>query len=85
MDRYVDLYTSQWAMVMAVATVMEGQATDRVADLYSDHAAELGDTGMFLAALQEQFEDNTRIQRAEGELLVAQQRGRQVAEYIKEF
>lgn len=72
-------------MVMAMAAVMEGEAADWVADLYSDHAGELGDMGLFLAALQERFENSTRVQWAEGELLVAQQHGRPVTEYIREF
>lgn len=80
MDQYSHLYTSQWDMVMAVASAMDGEAADWVADLYGDHAAELGDVGLFLAALQERFEDSTRSQQAEGELLAARQKGRPVTE-----
>lgn len=85
MDRYAQLYMSQWAMVMAVAAVMEGEAADWVTDLYNEHGRELGDIGLFLVALREQFEDTTMAQRAEGELLAARQRGRPVADYIREF
>lgn len=85
LDKFGHLYSSQWAMVMAMVTVMEGKAAERVTDLYSDHAAELGDVVLFLSALQERFEDNTRVQQVEGELLAAWQRGRPVAEYIREF
>lgn len=49
---------AQWAMVMGVAAVMEGKAADWVADLYSNHAGELGDIGLFLSAVQERFENN---------------------------
>lgn len=49
---------AQWAMVMCVAAVMEGKVADWVTDLYSDHAGELGDIGLFLSALQERFENN---------------------------
>lgn len=65
-DRYGHLYTSQWDWIMAVMTVMEEEAADWVADLYGEHAEELG---LFLATLQERFEDTTRTQQVEGELL----------------
>lgn len=84
-DRYGHLYTSLWDMVMAVVVAMEGEATDWVADLYGDHAVALGDVGLFLAALQERFEDSTRSQQAEGELFAVRERGRPVTEYIREF
>lgn len=83
-DRYGRLYTSQWDVVIAVTTVMEGKAAEWVADLYSDRAIELGDLGLFLSALQERFEDNTRAQQAEGESLKVKQRGRPVKDYIQD-
>lgn len=73
LEKYGHLYTSQWAMVMGMAAVMEGEAAYWVADLYSDHAGELGDIGLFLSALQEKFEDNARMEQAEGELLAVRQ------------
>lgn len=51
LDKYGHLYNSQWAMIMAVAAVMEGEAADWVTDLYSNHAGELGDIGLFLSAI----------------------------------
>lgn len=76
---------SQWDMVMVVAVVMEGEAFEWLANLYSDHAAELGDMGLFLSTLQKRFEANTRAQQAEGDLLKVKQRGRPISKYIKEF
>lgn len=70
---------------MVVAVDMEGEASEWVSDLYSDHAAELGDMGLFLSTLQKRFEDNTRAQQAEGDLLKVKQRGRPILKYIKEF
>lgn len=64
---------------------LEGEAADWITDLYSKHGRELGDTALFLAALWEWFENNTRAQQAEGELLTVQQRGKPVADYIREF
>lgn len=61
------------------------QRAEWVANLYGDHAMELGDVGLFLSALQERFKDNTRVQQAEGDMLKVKQRGRPVSEYIREF
>lgn len=85
LDRFGHLYTSEWAMVLAVAAVMEGKVAEWVANLYSDHAGEVRDVGLFLAALQEHFEDSTQVQQAEGEPLTTKQRGRPLVEYIREF
>lgn len=82
MDRYGHLYTSQRDQVMAITAVMEEKVVDWVADLYGEHTEELGDLSLFLAALQERFEDTTSSQQAEGELLAVRQRGRPVKEYI---
>lgn len=67
LDQYVHLYTSQWAMVMAMAAV-ENEAADWVADLYSEHGQDLGNASLFFEALHERFEDHTRAQRVEGEM-----------------
>ncbi|XP_013926037.1 PREDICTED: uncharacterized protein LOC106552320, partial [Thamnophis sirtalis] len=83
-DCYGHMYTSQWDLVMAVIAVMDGGAADWVADLYGDHAVELGDIGLFLMPLRERFE-SSRIQQAEAELRATRQQGKPVAEYIREF
>ncbi|KAK9409868.1 Retrotransposon-derived protein PEG10 [Crotalus adamanteus] len=81
LDRYTTLYSSNWAMVVAVTASLQGEA----ADLYSDQARELADVGLFLDALKMRFEDPTRLQRVEAQLVGLQQRGRPVQEYIREF
>lgn len=47
LDQYVHFYSSQWAMVMAVAAVLEDEAANWVANLYSEHGQELRNTGLF--------------------------------------
>lgn len=39
--------------MMVITAVMEGEAADWVADMYEEHAKELGDLGLFLATLQD--------------------------------
>lgn len=56
-----------------------------MADLHSDHTWELTNVGSFLGALRARFEDVSRVQRAEGELLAVKQRGRPAAEYVRDF
>lgn len=85
LDKYAPAYLSQWAMVMAVIAALQGEAVAWAADLYSDHARELGDVGLFLDALQAQFEDVARVQRAESEVVGLQQHGRPVVDYVHEF
>lgn len=84
-DRYAHLYQSQWAMVMVVTAVLEGEAVYWVADLHSQHTRELGNTGLFLKVLREQFKDATSAQRAEGDIVELQQWGRLVADYLRNF
>ncbi|KAK9395784.1 RTL1: Retrotransposon-like 1 [Crotalus adamanteus] len=72
-------------MVVAVTAGLQGEAAAWAADLYSDHAQELADVGLFLDALKTRFEDPSQVQRAEAELLGLRQRGRPVREYIREF
>lgn len=69
MDLYGRFYPSQWAMVVAITTVLTGEAADWVADLHSDHARELTNVGMFLEGLRARCEDDSRTQQAEGELV----------------
>ncbi|KAK9395587.1 hypothetical protein NXF25_018948 [Crotalus adamanteus] len=68
-----------------VTASLQGEAAAWASDLYSDHAQELTDVGLFLDALKTQFEDPSWVQRAEAELLGLRQRGRPVREYIREF
>ncbi|XP_039196943.1 uncharacterized protein LOC120306935 isoform X2 [Crotalus tigris] len=85
LDRYTTLYSSNWARVVAVTASLQGEAAAWAADLYSDQARELADVGLFLDALKTRFEDPTRLQRAEAQLVNLRQRGRPVQEYIREF
>lgn len=78
LNDYGHLYTSNWDMIMAVAAVMDEETADWVLDLYGAHAAELSNVGLFLASLKERFEDGTRTQEVEGELLAVKQWGRPV-------
>ncbi|KAK9408148.1 RTL1: Retrotransposon-like 1 [Crotalus adamanteus] len=64
---------------------LQGEAAAWAADLYSDQARELADIGLFLDALKTRFEDPTRLQQAEAQLLGLRQRGRPVHDYIREF
>ncbi|XP_039209801.1 proline-rich transmembrane protein 2-like [Crotalus tigris] len=50
LDQYAQLYASQWTMVGAVTAALHGEAAAWAADLYSDHARELGSAGLFLDA-----------------------------------
>lgn len=75
LDLYGHFYPSQWSMVVAITTILTGEAADWVADLHSDHAQELTDVGMFLEGLRAHFKDDTRTQQAEGELVSLKQRG----------
>lgn len=84
-DLYGQFYLTQWSMVVAITAVMTGEAADWVADLHSDHAHELTDVGLFLEGLGARFEDDTRTQVAEGELVTLKLRGRPAKDYIKEF
>lgn len=84
-DLYGHLYPSQWAMVVAITNVLTREAADWVADLHSDHARELVDIGLFLEALCSRFEDDTRTQALEGELVALKQKVHSAREYIKEF
>lgn len=72
-------------MVVAITTVLRGEAADWVADLYSDHARELTDIGLFLESLRARFEDDSQTQQAEGELVSLKQRGRPARDYGKDF
>lgn len=83
LDRYAHLYPSQWAMVVGITAGLQGEAAAWAADLYSDHAPELGDAGLFLEALHARFEDTARLQRAEAEILSLKQRGRPAADYVR--
>lgn len=85
LDRFGSVYASQWAMVMAVTTALQGEAAMWVANLYSDRTRELGDVGLFLEALRVRLEDVTRVQRAEAEIVGLQQNGRPATEYVREF
>lgn len=79
---YGRFYPSHWAMVVAIMTVLTGEAPDWVVDL---HARELTNVGMFLEGLRGQFEDESRAQTAEGEIVALKQHGRSAKEYVKEF
>lgn len=72
-------------MVVAVIAGLQGEAAEWVADLYTDHARELADTGPFLETLQSRFEDVSQVWWAEGELLALKQQGCSTAKYIHEF
>lgn len=85
LDRYAHLYPSQWAMVVVVTAGLQGEATAWATDLYSDHARELADAGLFLEALHSRFEDASRLQQAEAEVLSLKQRGRPAADYVQDF
>lgn len=85
MDLYGRFYPSQWVMVMAVTAVLTREVADWVASLHSDHAQELVNVGLFLEALRERFEDESRAQLAEGELVALKQRGRPAKDYVWEF
>lgn len=56
-----------------------------MADLHSDQAQELMDVSLFLEGLRARFEDDTRVQVAEGELIALKQRGRPAKKFVKEF
>lgn len=84
-DLYGRFYPSQWSMVVAVTTVLTGEMVDWVANLHREHARELTNVGMFLEGLRGRFEDETRTQAAEGEIVSIKQRGRSAKEYVKEF
>lgn len=56
-----------------------------MADLYSEYSRELQNCGLFLEALRKHFENHTSGQRAKAELLALWQRGRPVANYIRDF
>lgn len=64
---------------------LQCEAVDWAADLYTDHARELADAGLFLEALWSQFEDVSLVHQPEAEILSLKQRGRPVAEYIRDF
>ncbi|KAK9407763.1 hypothetical protein NXF25_006537 [Crotalus adamanteus] len=85
LDRFAAQYTSQWAIVVAVTANLQGEAAAWAADLFSDHAGELADIGSFLDALIARFEDSTRVQRAEAEIVGLKQAGRPIREFIREF
>ncbi|XP_039212212.1 uncharacterized protein LOC120313890 [Crotalus tigris] len=85
LDQFAQLYVSQWAMVGAITAALRGEAAAWAADLYSDHARELGSAGLFLDALHGRFDDPTRAQRAEADLLALQQGKRPAIEYVREF
>lgn len=85
LDLYTRLYPSQWAMVVAVTAVLDREVAEWVADLHNEHARELADVGLFLEALRARFEDGSRTQQAEDELMSVKQRGRTMREYICEF
>ncbi|KAK9395754.1 RTL1: Retrotransposon-like 1 [Crotalus adamanteus] len=72
-------------MVVAITASLQGKAAAWAADLFSDHARELGDIGLFLEALRAQFEDPSRVQQAEAEVLGLRQKGLPVREYVREF
>ncbi|KAK9401689.1 hypothetical protein NXF25_010045 [Crotalus adamanteus] len=72
-------------MVVAVTACLQGEAAAWAADLYSDQARELTDVGLFLEALRARFDDPTRLQRAEAQIVGLKQRGRPVKTYIREF
>ncbi|XP_039199829.1 uncharacterized protein LOC120308192 [Crotalus tigris] len=69
LDRFAAHYTSQWAIVVAMTANLQGEAATWAADLFGDHASELADIGSFLEALRVRFEDPTRVQRAEAEIV----------------
>ncbi|KAG8147223.1 hypothetical protein E2320_022723 [Naja naja] len=54
-------------------------------DLHSANARELADVGMFIEALRTRFEDGSRAQQVEGELLSLKQQGRPAKDYIHDF
>ncbi|KAM3848292.1 uncharacterized protein M6D78_004949 [Vipera latastei] len=85
LDRYAQFYLSQWEMVVAVTASLQDEAAAWAADLYTDHARELADAGLFLEALRSRFEDVFRVQRAEAEVLALKQQGRPTLEYIRDF
>ncbi|KAK9391826.1 hypothetical protein NXF25_017413 [Crotalus adamanteus] len=72
-------------MVVAVTASLQGEAASWAADLFGEHATELADVGAFLEALRLRFEDSTRTQRAEAEIVTLRQGGRPVREFIKDF
>ncbi|KAK9401553.1 hypothetical protein NXF25_012267 [Crotalus adamanteus] len=85
LDRFAAQYTSQWAIVVAVTANLQGEAAAWAANLFTDHARELADIGSFLDALRACFEDPTRVQRAEAEIIGLKQAGRPIREFIREF
>ncbi|KAK9396222.1 Retrotransposon-derived protein PEG10 [Crotalus adamanteus] len=72
-------------MMVVVTAGLHGKAAEWVADLYSNHARELANASLFLEALHSHFEDLSRAQQAERELLALKQRGRSAADYVCEF
>ncbi|KAK9395764.1 hypothetical protein NXF25_019125 [Crotalus adamanteus] len=71
--------------MVAITASLQGEAAAWAADLFSDHARELGDVGLFLETLRAQFEDPSRVQQAEAEDLGLHQKGQPVREYVREF
>ncbi|KAK9400308.1 hypothetical protein NXF25_013327 [Crotalus adamanteus] len=74
---------------MAVFQYLRGCHKEGGGNLFSKapegRTRELADIGLFLDALKTRFEDPTRLQRAEAQLVGLRQRGRPVQEYIREF
>lgn len=75
LNQYTQFYLSEWVMVMAVMAWLEGEDVEWVADLQSKLAWELADAGLFLEPLHVRFEDGSRVQWAEEDLLSLKQRG----------
>lgn len=61
-NAYGHFYPSQWARVVAVTTVLTGEAADWVASLHNRHARELADLGLFLQSLRRWFKDDACTQ-----------------------
>ncbi|KAK9396751.1 RTL1: Retrotransposon-like 1 [Crotalus adamanteus] len=71
--------------MVAITASLQGEAVVWAAILFSDHARELGDAGLFLDVLRARFEDPSWVQHAEIEVLGLRQRGRPIREYVREF
>ncbi|KAG8132986.1 hypothetical protein E2320_010816 [Naja naja] len=77
LDQYTQFYPLQWTIAVAVTAVLEREAAECMANLHSEYARELVNVIW--------FDKGTRIQWAEGELLLLKRRGQSAVEYVREF
>ncbi|KAG8130970.1 hypothetical protein E2320_017516 [Naja naja] len=85
LDLYRKYYPTHWAMVVAITSMLEGEAGEWTACLHRKRSSAWADVGEFLETPRHRFDDSSWVQQVEDDLLAVKQHGQMVREYVQDF